>query len=393
MKHNYFILTLIAGALNSLSAQHPSQIPNDTMTTLENCLVYGKRWYGATKASWSGKCLNGFGEDKGALILYKNDMMRYKYEGFMKGGRFSGVGKLIGYKNGKEYRIDEGKFSNGFLVDGSIIFDDGTYYKGTLNDNGTYHGEGERGFYQIWTWGKNSKIDAFYNGTFISGALYKGVIKKKRFNDDRKEIIPETWEGGFIGAMNNEMLDGQGEHCYPCTESFILVYNWVKCWERGEFRNGKLYSGTSYEPVITRYQTGSSTGNPDYFTYTNGIKKRVENTSSSSDNSSSGSSSDNNERDNDDKKSEVHYENIEHPGVDKVDDWEEQNSLTDGRYYVTEVIFEDGINGFLYKGGSSGDYFIENSGGANYYYKNYDAALRALYVYKKYGEIIKRGAK
>lgn len=226
--------------------------------------------------------------------------------------------------------------------------------------NGKLDGEG------TLIWHVNGVYKGTYTGNMKEG-LANGFGKTQYANGD-------IYEGNFVNGIPN----GHGE------------FHHGDAYFKGEFKDFEFWNGY-----------GRSAGGQGLFDYSMHDYKWVNGekilndykNASSSDNSSSSSSGDDNERDNDDKKSEMNYENIEHPGVDKVDDWEEENSLTDGRYYVTEVTFEDGINGFLYKGGSSGDHFIENSGGANYYYKNYDAALRALYVYKKYGEIIKRGAK
>lgn len=108
---------------------------------------------------------------------------------------------------------------------------------------------------------------------------------------------------------------------------------------------------------------------------------------SSSFSSSSRSSSSSSSESEDEK-----YEKIEHPGVDESSNWEEDRTPYDGKFFWSDIKFEDGVSGRLYRGGDSGNHFIENSGGANYYYKDYNSALRALYVYKKHNVFIKRGS-
>jgi len=71
-------------------------------------------------------------------------------------------------------------------------------------------------------------------------------------------------------------------------------------------------------------------------------------------------------------------------GFEGSDEWTEKYGLADGTYYEAIVVFGDDTRGRLFKGGNSGKYFIENPSGSNFYYINLRAAIRALYLYKKY---------
>lgn len=66
-------------------------------------------------------------------------------------------------------------------------------------------------------------------------------------------------------------------------------------------------------------------------------------------------------------------------------DWSESWGPSDGTHYVADVEFTDGVRGRMFKGGNSGKLFIENSNGTNFYYLDGLSAVRALYLYKKYG--------
>ena len=74
--------------------------------------------------------------------------------------------------------------------------------------------------------------------------------------------------------------------------------------------------------------------------------------------------------------------NLEPEGYD---DWTQRKSMMDGTYYEATVIFSDGTQGRLFRGGNSGRHFVEDSSGTNYYYASLRAAVRALYLYKKFG--------
>ena len=79
------------------------------------------------------------------------------------------------------------------------------------------------------------------------------------------------------------------------------------------------------------------------------------------------------------------YENMCIPGF-AAGDWIEGYGILDGKYYYCTVEYNDGVRGRLFKGGDSGQLFVEASNGTNYYYLNAQAAIRALYIYKKCGK-------
>lgn len=59
--------------------------------------------------------------------------------------------------------------------------------------------------------------------------------------------------------------------------------------------------------------------------------------------------------------------------------------ISDGNYFTGVISFNDNIRGSLFQGSASQKYFIEDPIGKNYYYKDKDYAIRALYIYKKNG--------
>jgi len=63
--------------------------------------------------------------------------------------------------------------------------------------------------------------------------------------------------------------------------------------------------------------------------------------------------------------------------------YENKYSVSDGNYKVSLVVFSDGIQGKLFKGGMSGRFYIENKYGVNTYFDNLCDAIQALYAYKK----------
>lgn len=65
-------------------------------------------------------------------------------------------------------------------------------------------------------------------------------------------------------------------------------------------------------------------------------------------------------------------------------DWYKSRDIYYGTHYTSWIKFSDGKKGKIFKGGSSGKYFIGDKKGGKYYYKNQRAAIRALYFYKKY---------
>jgi len=72
-------------------------------------------------------------------------------------------------------------------------------------------------------------------------------------------------------------------------------------------------------------------------------------------------------------------------GPEGTEHWSESWGLADGTFYYSDIVFSDNTRGRLFQGGNSKRYFVENSSGKNYYYINLRAAVRALYLYKKYG--------
>ncbi len=203
--------------------------------------------------TWTGNCLNGLGNGYGDLTYYdEKGNSIVVFIGTLLNGKAHGKG-IIKYSDGGKY---EGDFVAGKRTGKGIVFlSDGSKYEGDFVDDnlrqGTFYLPQEKGFIK----GEFDGVDKLLKG-----------IKFFKFSNIK---IPTTYEGTF----KNNKLEGYGEHCFACKQDYVIGYNWVKCWERGEFRLGQLYNGTSYEPVKNQYGTEVGLG---YFTYSNGSKTKVE---------------------------------------------------------------------------------------------------------------------
>lgn len=63
---------------------------------------------------------------------------------------------------------------------------------------------------------------------------------------------------------------------------------------------------------------------------------------------------------------------------------EESKGLMWGTYSIQNISFEDGISGRVFRGGNSKRYFISTDGVDRIYYANYEAVVKALYIFKRY---------
>lgn len=71
--------------------------------------------------------------------------------------------------------------------------------------------------------------------------------------------------------------------------------------------------------------------------------------------------------------------------------WTEHSNLLWGKYYKQYVEFNDGVAGYLFQGGISGNYFISNDRGDIVYFTGLRTAIRGLYIYKRFGCFTKYG--
>lgn len=71
-------------------------------------------------------------------------------------------------------------------------------------------------------------------------------------------------------------------------------------------------------------------------------------------------------------------------------DWYSSNDIYYGYHYTCLISFNDGYGGKIFKGGTSGKYFIGCTDGSKNYYTSIEKTIRALYLYKKYNCISKR---
>jgi hypothetical protein len=67
--------------------------------------------------------------------------------------------------------------------------------------------------------------------------------------------------------------------------------------------------------------------------------------------------------------------------VVETGDWYKGNGTLDGAYEYRKITYADGTSGTLFKGESSGKYYISN-GLSNTYFDSYNEALEGLYRYK-----------
>lgn len=73
--------------------------------------------------------------------------------------------------------------------------------------------------------------------------------------------------------------------------------------------------------------------------------------------------------------------------------WTEHSNLLFGKHYKQYFEFNDGVNGYLFQGGISGNYFISNDTGDTVYFSSLRTAIRGLYIYKRFGCFSKYGRK
>ncbi len=85
---------------------------------------------------------------------------------------------------------------------------------------------------------------------------------------------------------------------------------------------------------------------------------------------------------------EIDFELIEHTGIDYKDAWEESPYSSAQRQYIK---FNDGVGGYIFN--DKDGYHITPGAIDDFYYKSENDAIRALFVLKKYGIVIKRNRK
>ncbi|HRN35178.1 MAG TPA: hypothetical protein PLC76_13565 [Saprospiraceae bacterium] len=217
--------------------------------------------------------------------------------------------------------------------------------------------------------------------TYSSGEIlsYKGAFKNGQFNGHGRLEFPQ-----------NEWLEGNFK------DGFVhgLATRRINTGHRvtGEYRNGKGVGIHKYTKYILGGLVEQEAGTVDFG---NGDEEiSVTETYNWNDNVKNNSVNENEQTISKEENEEpvIDYESIEHPGVKKVGEWEfAGGGIVETRYYSCQIEFNDWISGKLFKYEDKHTYIISSLGIRDYEYSSYDNAIKALYIYKKYGVIIKTG--
>ncbi len=222
-------------------------------------------------------------------------------------------------------------------------------------------------------------------GTY-TGQLYSGKPCGigAWISDDKKFIYTGAWkDGGFSGKghfrqsgseLSNYSLSGNFSNGLPADKEMVVISPKIEQEENtmrdvifyalaGSRRTYKfsLSSWTEVGEKLIDHYSAVKSRNDEYEAYESKQKEEIE------------------------------Y--IEPPKLQDLSGWKEEFSAMDGKYFTQDVEYSDGVSGQVCKGGNSSDYFIEDGFGHNNYYVDYNSAIRALYVYKKFDKFIQRGRK
>jgi hypothetical protein len=104
------------------------------------CNIWNWQPQGNESVTWTGKCLDGFGEGKGRLTWYENGVEKNHYDGFLRHGRRNGKGVNV-YSDGAHYEgdwVDGKRHGKGVLINGDGSRYEGDFYKHKRHGKGTY---------------------------------------------------------------------------------------------------------------------------------------------------------------------------------------------------------------------------------------------------------------
>lgn len=299
------------------------------------------------------------------------------YIGFTLNGKRDGYGFIIG-KNDYTFKGNwKNDLKNGYGEE--VIADIGYYYKGYfVNDN--YEGQGEQ---------KRGNAD-YYTGGFKNGERHgQGVLT---FDTDRAGKA--TQKGNFVdgymtgqgrvdfsngewyeGSFKDGQAHGYGE--YRTKEGYRLTGRYDMGLRIGKHSYRKFILGGLVDTEKGEIDYGSGEGMPSVKETYNIFNERLEERREA-------------EVQVEEEEKEIDYENVEHPGVEEYGKWEDSPNSDDERQYIE---FKDGKSGYIFNDDDGDGFHISDLGIRDYYYKTYEATIRALYVMKKYGRIIKRDRK
>ena len=276
---------------------------------------------------------------------------------------------------------------------------------------GNWRNDVKDGYGEEW----DDKLDYFYKGSFEYGE-YSGQGEQKR---GRRDF--------YVGSFKKGEREGSGTLTYDdgkavCKGNFTEGY--MKGVGRIDFSNGEWYEGDfdnglpdgrgTYRTIDGKRITGSYKQGVRVgrHTYRKFVLGGLVDTEKGEVDFGQGGDGDalivktydifdkrKEERDDvkeesmlkqENKETEIDFEKIDNPDVSEYGEWGDSPHSSAKRQYVK---FDDGINGYLFKDEDKDNSFHISTGLDDYYYKTYEATIRALYVLKKHKEIIKRGRK
>lgn len=136
------MLMTVAGVAGVLLASGAAHAQGGWMTDRNSlCKIWDDNAAAPGSVTWSGPCVNGFGEGRGVVQLFnRNGEPGTRYEGELKGGRMNGRGAYI-WSSGNRY---EGELVNGnFQGQGTMTWANGDRYVGQWA-NDVAHGFGTK---------------------------------------------------------------------------------------------------------------------------------------------------------------------------------------------------------------------------------------------------------
>lgn len=382
-----------------------------------------------TFTSWAGYKI---ALHKKALLLkdlyYKDNPLEKRKYDLAHGGVYEGE-----YLNGKYHGFGKLTQETNITLNDKRKCKTTTVYTGKFQ-NGKYDGEGVLSIkkeYQRYIAPLNSISPSKYVDDGLQEENFKGIFKDGKYNGEgilKKNIITHTYNGivettkyQITGNFYNGLSDGYSEMFKIGPEHSFYYYDTLSYkgfWKEGKFhgvgnlevmeKNNNVWAYTEYKGSfvdgikngVFKVKGGYVCGNIQSlcgfnFEYDEEYKKNIE--------ISRKLIFDNYKKYKEqkdliaqkeyEKQAKYHFQKreeqsdvyIKFQSFKKSDikygEWKKYWS--NGSELVQEIKFPDGVVGNVFKDPSSGKFYLEDSGGTNYYFTNYETTIEALYFYKR----------